>query len=182
VTCVEPRFPPAFVSIDATHVVSDSDAARCCRAFPQASTHLISSVIDCCERTDLAPANRVDPPRYDVPLACLSSATASETRSIVETRNPRPTSYTVGRLTSSHSSALANPEGLHRTPHLGATKRDRADPCHSAAQRKIAKIQPRARRVRACSTSVRQSTRPLSETERGGQAAIAFHRRIPAPG
>jgi hypothetical protein len=181
VRCVEPRFPPVFVSIDATHVVSGSDAARCCRAFPQASTHLISSVIDCCERTDLAPANRVDPPRYDVPLACLSSATASETRSIVETRNPRPTSYTVGRLTSSHSSASPTLKAFIER-HLGATKRDRADPCHSAAQRKIAKIQPRARRVRACSTSVRQSTRPLSETERGGQAAIAFHRRIPAPG
>ena len=59
---VEPRFPPAFVSINAAHVVSDADAARCCGAFSQASTHLILSVLDRCERTDLASANRADPP------------------------------------------------------------------------------------------------------------------------
>ena len=80
--------------------------------------------------------------RFDVPLPCLSRSTASETRLIVETRNPRPTSYTAGRLTSSDSSALANPEGLHRTLRLWATKRDRADPCHSATQRKIRKTPP----------------------------------------
>jgi hypothetical protein len=43
-------------------VVSNADPARCCRAFSQASTHLILSVLDRCERTDLASANRADPP------------------------------------------------------------------------------------------------------------------------
>jgi hypothetical protein len=77
------RLSPAFVSIDATHVVSDADAARCCRAFSQASTHLVLSALDRCERTDRASANRADPP-----IAHVHQPGAEQIRRHVTCRRP----------------------------------------------------------------------------------------------